>query len=157
MANLTNKAPLERVIATTGIKVKDIPIGNGQILFVQDMQRIALDFNGNRTFYNQITELDTEHDRKNLSNPLRGYYFCIDTAVLWFYNRQWTQITEKPSEVVFIGVELPELGQENKLYVKNETGNEHISIWDTDSQGYKVVADKTQSMSVDMIHSFFNN
>lgn len=153
MADFINKAPLERVIATTGAKVKDIPIGNGQILFVQDRQRIVLDFNGKRTFYNQITELDTEHDREILSAPSYGYYFCIDSACLWFYNNQWIQITDKPNEVVFIGVELPELGQENKLYVNK--ADKYISVWDEGTNKYITVADYNEEATREDILSLF--
>lgn len=154
MADIVNKAPLERVIATTGEKVKEIPIGNGQLIFVQDRHRIVLDFNGKRSFYNQITELDTEYDRQNLSDPSYGYYFCIDTAVLWFYNAEWIPITGKPDEVVFIGVELPELGQENKLYI-NKT-DKFISVWDKDTEKFIVVADHKEEATNEDVLSLFN-
>lgn len=153
MADIANKAPLEKVIATTSAKVKEIPIGNGQILFIQDRHRIVLDFNGKRTFYNQITELDTEYDRQKLSNPSYGYYFCIDSAVLWFYNIEWIQITDKPNEVIFIGVELPKLGQENKLYINK--ADKYISVWDEDTEKYIVVADRTEEASNEEILSLF--
>lgn len=38
-------------IATNGSKLVDLPISNGQMIFVQDKHRIALDFNDNRKFY----------------------------------------------------------------------------------------------------------
>lgn len=155
MADLTNKAPLEKVIATTSAKVKEIPIGNGQILFIQDRHRIVLDFNGKRTFYNQITELDTEYDRQNLSEPSYGYYFCIDSAVLWFYNTEWIQITDKPNEVIFVGVELPELGQENKLYVNK--ADKYVSVWDKDTESYVTVADYNEEATNEDVLSLFND
>lgn len=155
MGDLTNKAPLERVIATTSAKVKTIPIGNGQILFVQDRCRIALDFNGKRTFYNQINELETEYERQNLETPSYGYYFVIDTAVLWLYNEQWTQITEKPNEAVFIGVELPELGQakEDVLYVNK--ADRYISVYDKESGQYITVANYQEEITDEDIFALF--
>lgn len=153
MADLTNKAPLEKVIATTSSKVKEIPIGKGQILFIKDQSRIALDFNGKRTFYNQITELDTEYDRQNLSEPSYGYYFIIQTATLWCYKESWIQITDKPSEVIFIGVELPELGQENKLYVNK--AEKYISVWDEDINNYIIVADSCEEATDEDILALF--
>lgn len=157
MGDLTNKAPLERVIATTSAKVKTIPIGNGQILFIQDKCRIALDFNGKRTFYNQINEIETEYERQNLETPSYGYYFIIDTAVLWFYDEQWMQITGKPSETVFIDVELPELGQakEGVLYVNK--ADRYISVYDKESEQYITVADHQEEVTDEDILALFNN
>ena len=48
-----------RVIATTANKLKDIPIQNSSLIFIQDKQRIAFDYNDKRVFYNQITVLET--------------------------------------------------------------------------------------------------
>ena len=146
-----------KVIATSSSRIRDLVIKNGQLIFIQDLKRIAFDFNNKRVFYNQITELDTEADRLALENPLKGYYFVIGSACLYHYRNGWTQITEKPQEVVFVGVELPELGQEGKLYVNDTDGNEHISVWDDDTDSYKIVADKTQSLTSEEVIALFNN
>ena len=147
-----------KVIATSSSKIRDLVIKNGQLIFIQDLKRIAFDFNNKRVFYNQITELDTEADRLALEKPLKGYYFVIGSACLWFYKDGWTQITEKPQEVVFIGEEIlfPELGQEQTIYVNTSEGKENISVWDEDSGDYKVVADKTQSVTSDEVIALFN-
>ena len=139
----TNVKNVLSVIATTGSRVRDLVIKDNQLIFIQDLGRIAFDFKGKREFYNQIVELNSETDRIELANPLKGYYFVIDTAVLWYYGTEWKQITSAPQEVVFIGVEFPELGQANKMYANTTTGNEHIAIWDEATQSYIVVADKT--------------
>lgn len=135
------------IVATTSDRVKDLVIKNGQMIFIQDKGRIAFDFKGNRVFYNQITELDTEYERSTLSAPAHGYYFVIETAVLWFYSDGWTQITTQPEERIFIGVELPELGQAKTgtLYV-NKVEKE-ISVWDEDTNKYIVVADATDDVN----------
>lgn len=143
-----------KVIATSSSRIRDLVIKNNQLIFIQDLKRIAFDFNNTRVFYNQITELDSEADRMALESPLRGYYFVIGSAVLWFYNGEWVQITEKPQEVLFIGVELPELGQEGKLYI--DTDDKEISVWDEETDAYIVVADKTQEVSDADIESLFN-
>ena len=145
-----------KVIATSSSRIRDLVIKSGQLIFIQDLKRIAFDFNGKRTFYNQIVELESEADRLALENPLRGYYFVISSACLYYYRNGWTQITEKPKEVVFIGVEMPELGQEGKLYVDTTDGNEHISVWDDDTDSYKIVADKTQTMTSEEVIALFN-
>lgn len=144
------------LVATTSSRIRDLVIKNGQLIFMQDLGRIAFDFKGKRVFYNQIVEINTDGERLSLDSPLSGYYFVIDTACLWFYKDGWTQITKEPEEIVFIDVEFPELGQKNKIYVNITTGNESISIWDDNASAYKVVADKTYSLTPEEVIALFN-
>lgn len=142
--------------ATTSDKVKDLLIKDGQLIFVHDAGRLALDYKGKRTFYNQIIELSTEKDRADLSDAVNGkFYFVIETAVLWRYFNGWTQITSSPEEVLFIGTEMPELGQPNKLYV-NKTKKE-ISVWNEDTNNYSAVSNYTDSIADSDIISLFQN
>lgn len=148
---IVNKAPLSMIV-TTSDKLSDLVIKNGQFIFVKDKKRIALDFNNNRTFYNQITELETDYERTSLASPANGYYFVIGTAVLWYYQDGWNQITHAPEDIVFIGTELPELGQakENTLYV--DKSKKEISVYDNTTDAYVVVADKSDvSVSIGTI------
>lgn len=151
MADTTIKTVLS-LVATTSSRIQDLVIKDGQLIFIRDLGRIAFDFKGERVFYNQIVELEYEAERRALASPLSGYYFVIDTAVLWFYKDGWTQITEKPEEVIFVGVELPELGQAKTLYVNKNGG---ISIWDDVTDEYLLVADKNEYASESDIDSLF--
>ena len=144
------------LVATTSSRIRDLVISDGQLIFLHDIGRIAFDIKGKRTFYNQIVELDTESDRRDLVSPLNGYYFVIDTAVLWFYKDGWVQITEKPQNIVFVGVELPSLGQAGKIYANTKEGSEHIAVWSEELDAYVVVADKTQSMTSEEVIALFN-
>lgn len=153
---MTDKKNIMSVIATKSGRVKELPIVDGQLIFVQDVGRIALDFNGVRKFYNQITELDTEIDRQALTSPAVGYYFVIGTATLWFYKEEWIQITGKPNKVVFVGTELPELGQEQTIYANITEGNEHISVWNEELQAYVIVADRTHAIISEDVIALFN-
>lgn len=153
MADTTIK-PVMSLIATTSSKIKDLIIKDGQLIFIQDLGRIAFDFKGHRVFYNQIVELDTEADRLALESPLDGYYFVIDSACLWFYQSGWIQITEKPKEVLFIGTELPQLGQQGKLYV--DTDDREISVWDEETDTYITVANYTTEVTNADIESLFD-
>lgn len=155
MADTTTKSVMS-LVATSSSRIRDLVIKDGQLIFLQDIGRIAFDFKGKRVFYNQIVELNTEAERLALESPLDGYYFVIDSACLWLYKNSWIQITEKPEEIIFIGVELPELGQENKIYVNTTNGNEHISVWSDELGNYKVVSDKTQSMTSEDVIALFN-
>lgn len=147
--------PILSVCATVGSKLSDLAIKDGQLIFVSDKHRIALDYNGKRSFYNQIIELETEQSRQSILAPISGmYYFVIDTAVFWTYqNSAWVQITTPPREILFIGAELPELGAAQTIYV--DVSKREISIWDTTNTRYVVVADKTEAMTAEDVDSLF--
>lgn len=151
----TNTKSVMSLIATTSSRIRELVIKDGQLIFIQDLGRIAFDFKGQRVFYNQIVELDTEAERQALENPLNGYYFVIDSACLWFYQDGWIQITEKPKEVLFIGTELPQLGQQGKLYV--DTDDREISIWDEETDKYIIVSNYTEEATDSDIENLFKN
>lgn len=153
MADTTTPKSIMSLIATSSFRIRDLAIKDGQLIFIRDLGRIAFDFKGERVFYNQIVELSTESERLALESPLSGYYFVIDEACLWFYKDGWIQITEKPDEIVFIGVELPELGQRNKIYV--DVDDREISIWDEDNNMYVPVSNYTQEVSAEDILELF--
>ena len=142
------------LVATSSSRIRELVIKDGQLIFVQDLGRIAFDYKGKRVFYNQIVELETEADRLELENPLGGYYFVIDSACLWFYKDGWTQITEKPDNVLFIDVELPQLGQQGKLYV--DTDDREISVWDEKTDSYVVVSNYTAEVTDSDIEELFD-
>ena len=153
MSDVTTKSILS-VCATVASRLPDLAIKNGQLIFVQDKQMIALDHNGKRVFYNQINVLETEEERLAILAPVSGiFYFVIKTAVLWTYHGDWVQITTPPKEVLFIGTELPELGAGNTLYV--DTANKEISVWDNQQSAYVVVADATGTISESDIDLLF--
>lgn len=154
MADVTSTQVLS-VCATIGSKLSDLTIKNGQLIFVRDKHKIALDLGGKRTFYNQIEELATDGARISMLAPVTGqYYFVIETAVLWTYQNGWVQITTPPRDVVFFGTELPELGVVKTLYV--DTANKEISVWDEETASYVVVADKTNELTAEDINKLFN-
>lgn len=142
------------LVATSSSRIRELTIKDGQLIFIQDLGRIAFDYKGQRVFYNQIVELETEAERQTLENPLDGYYFVIDSACLWFYKSGWTQITEKPDDILFIDVELPQLGQQGKLYV--DTDDREISVWDEETDTYITVSNYTAEVTDADIESLFN-
>ena len=142
-----------KVIATSSSRIRDLVIRDNQLIFLRDLGRIAFDSQGKRTFYNQIVELETEAERLALVNPIKGYYFVIGSACLYFYKDGWTQITERPQEVLFVGIELPELGSEGKLYVDKD--DREISVWDDETDTYITVANYTNEVTDSDIESLF--
>lgn len=141
------------IIATNSNRLSDLAISDGQLIFIQDKSKIALDFNGKRKFYNDIEVVNTDQDRLDLTPENGRFYFVIGTAVLWFYQDKWTQLTSVPESVLFIGTELPELelGSENKLYINKN--NRNISIWDNGT--YITVGEVTNSISNEDIDALF--
>lgn len=154
MADTTTKNSVMSLVATSSARIRELPIKNGQLIFIQDLGRIAFDYKSQRVFYNQIVELNTEAERQDLESPLSGYYFVIDSACLWFYKDEWIQITEKPEEIVFIGVELPELGQQGKIYI--DTDDREISVWDEETDKYITVSNYTEEVSRADIEDLFD-
>ena len=153
MADLTTKTVLS-VCATVGSRLSDLAITDGQLIFVRDKHKIALDYGGKRTFYNQIEELATDAARTSMLAPVVGlFYFVIETATFWTYKDSWIQLTTPPKEILFVGTELPELGVSKTLYV--DTDNKEISVWDETISQYVVVANKTSELSVDDVDALF--
>ena len=146
--------PILSAIGTVASKLPDLSIKNGQLIFIQDSQKIALDFNDKRVFYNQVVILQKESDREAILAPINElFYFVVDTAVLWMYHNEWVQITSQPENIVFIGTTLPELGSAKTLYVNKEEQN--ISIWDSESSEYIVVGNTYSPISNNDILSLF--
>lgn len=142
------------VVGTVASRLPDLPIKDAQLIFIKDKQRIALDLGGKRTFYNQINVLETEQERVDLLAPISGcFYFVVSTAVVWYYGKKWKAVTTPPENFLFVGVELPELGVENKLYVNKNKRN--ISVWDDDIKAYIPVGNTTDSISNEDIDKLF--
>lgn len=144
------------LVATSSSRIRQLPIKNGQLIFLQDIGRIAFDYKDTRVFYNQIVELETEAERLMLDEPLDGYYFIVGSGCLWFYKDGWIQITEKPKSVLCIDVELPQLGQaeEGVLYVNK--AEREIAVFDSTSNDYIIVSDYTNEVTNEDIENLFN-
>lgn len=142
------------VIGTVANRLPDLPIKDGQIIFVKDKKKVALDVDGKRTFYNEIVTFNDDQERKDLLAPINGcFYFVIKTAVLWFYQDKWIPITTTPNEVVFFGTEIPELGRANILYINSNKQN--ISVWDEGSNSYIIVGEACETITNEDIDKLF--
>lgn len=153
MADTATTKPVLKLVATTSSKIRDLTIQSGQLVFLYDIGRIAFDYKGTRVFYNQIVELESEAVRQSLENPLDGYYFVVGTGVLWTYKSGWTQLTGSPENIEFNDVDLPALGQENKLYVSKT--EQEISVWDEETNQYIKVANYTMDATLEDIEKMF--
>lgn len=100
VTNPTIDSPVLSHIATVNSKLPELPVKDGQMIFVQDKNVIALDFDGKRRFYKQIEEISTEEARMSMLAPVTGhYYFVTETGVLWTYQDKWVQITMAPNDI----------------------------------------------------------
>lgn len=143
------------VIGTTGERVRQLPISDGQLVFIHNRNKLAFDFKGKRTFYNQVEILETEFDRSSIEVPIDGYYFCVDSATLYEYKDSAWHVRVAPAEgAVFICEEYPSLGQlSSKLYVNKK--EREIAIWEEETKEYLVVSNHTGEISEQDILSLF--
>lgn len=81
MANL-------KFLTTVSSRLSKVPIKDGQLIFVNDVETIYLDFNSIRVPYNIIKTLPTEQDRKDLTDLKLGFYFVEETCILWRWNNR---------------------------------------------------------------------
>ena len=145
------------VFITDHTRLPDLPIQDGQLIFVRNKSTIAFDFGGKRKFYNQISELATEEERRAIERPVVGtYYFVVDTSVFWTYQASgWVAITPSPKDVVYIGTELPDMGLEQTLYVNK--AKREISVWDESTAQYTPVANYLTEISAEDVEALFYN
>jgi len=145
------------VVVTKSDRIKDLAIEDAQLTFIQDKRMIAFDWGGTRRFYSDIIEIDSDAERRAMTNPDTGFYFVLETAVMWSYHGKWQQMTTPPTEnIVFLGVEeRPEIGTPRTLYVSTAEGNENISVWNETKDEYQIVADKTHSVTFEEIDALF--
>ena len=130
---------------TTASKLPELEIANGQIIFTSDTHTVYLDMKGHRYSYSTITVFEFDAERLNWLAPVEGFYFVIESGVLWRYNvgkySGWVQITPSNPEPVqfYDSVEiLPPEGVENTLYCTNN------AIYNWQGQSYHMIANKSQ-------------
>lgn len=89
------------VYTTVNSKLADLSIEDGQLIFIRDKHKIALDFDGQRKIYDQIEKLPSEEARTSLLAPVTDrYYYVLDPPVLWRYQETgWVQITTPPGDL----------------------------------------------------------
>lgn len=136
-----------KVYYTTNHKLAELPVIDGQLIFTRDTNTIYLDLNGVRLAYTDIRLLPTDQDRLDTLDPVEGFYYVEETAVLWRFKEQWIQITPSNlSPLYFGGIEsFPTIGRDNTLYVADDA----TYRWDKISQSYKMVSNLTQWTSLE--------
>ena len=72
---------------------------------------------------------------------------------MWHFKEEWVQVSGSPREIIFIGTELPALGQKSNLYVN--TAEKEISIWNDKQNKYVVVSVCTKEITEEDIEALF--
>lgn len=126
-----------KAISTVDSKLASLEQKDGQLIFCKDTRKILLDLNGVRTAYEQITTINTESQRTEILAPVDGFYFVLDTHILWRYSAEWIQITSQPAEIVYVAtnyLEFPSIGNIKQIYI--DTENNALYRWDGTATKY---------------------
>lgn len=79
--------------STTASKLSELPIVDGQLIFVKDTHSILLDNDSKRIKYEQITILQEDTERTSILAPITNiFYFVEETNCLWKYKDGWVLI-----------------------------------------------------------------
>ena len=120
-------------ITTTEERLGQLPISNGQLIFIRDSRKICFDYKEERIEYGHIIVLTDEKHRLSIAKPFNTFYFVLDTQILWHFNKgEWSPLNEKPKErVIFVGSsDLPKVGEQGVLYATT------TDIYTWDGSGY---------------------
>ena len=126
-------------VYTTSAKMNDLPVEDGQIIFVPELSTIAMDLYGQRFYYQMIKSFDTDAQRIATPFPIIGFYWVEETETLWRWNQRWTKVSSSnDSSVVEAEKEedFPQEGVSNTLYYTDDG----IYRWKNSSDKYNLIA-----------------
>lgn len=127
---------------TTQSKLAQLPVSDGNLIFVTDTKKMYLDINGNRLGYQDIQVLPTETDRTSILAPIEGFYYVEETNILWRYKEGWKKVTPDNLSPLFFGAyeDFPPAGNSNVLYISDDATYK----WDSLTSTYQCVSNKTE-------------
>ena len=127
---------------TVDSKLAQLPVRDGNLVFVTDTKRMYLDIKGNRLPYIDIQILSEETNRTSILAPTEGFYYVEETNVLWRYKGSWKQVTPNNMTPLFFGDydSFPKIGNSGTLYVSDNATYK----WDSIKSQYVCVANKTE-------------
>lgn len=124
------------IVQTSSLNIGSLPVSNGQIIFLNDINQVYFDYNDIRSHYGGRIRFITSLEKLTKINFNIGLYYLNDVNSLYFYNgEKWYLLhTLDDAKDILFGEDLPEQGQENKLYIKDT----EIDIWKNNK--YQTVA-----------------
>ena len=148
-----------KAVYTVNSKLKDLPIENGQLIFISDLNEIHLDFNNKRTVFNQIKVLENESERISISDPVELFYLVKDTGVLWRYaGGDWIQLTTNPAiNIVYENDKssFPLKGKGDVLYIS--TSENLIYRWDNSEYKAMGVSESKLEQTIKDLKSYVDD
>ena len=130
-----------RIYYTTSDKLGDLPIVDGQFIYVPTDNTFCIDMGGQRFYYQTIKTFETDENRQETPYLNNGFYFVKETKVLWQWSdNNWIQIT--PNNVLattFYGEktdDFPNIGNQDSLYFTDDG----IYNWKTQLNEYNLIA-----------------
>ncbi len=124
---------------TTSQYLSTLPIENGNIIFVPDVNMVCLDMGDQRFTYQTIKTFVVDADRLAMPFPKEGFYYVEETDIIWRWNNGWRKVSSANSSPIFYGdfeSDFPEEGEANKLYYTDEG----IYNWKPLQQRYNLIA-----------------
>lgn len=117
------KEVLNVIYATSTSKLESIDESFGQLIILDTSDYKAIYYDGDDgriQFTGMIVILKTETIREAMDTIPYGFYFCLDSSVLWNYSSNgWVQITTPPESQIYFGdyEDFPEVGDTDRLYI----------------------------------------
>ena len=132
--------PIIKVYGTVKARLDQLPVNDGNLIFVRDTRKVYLDMGGLRLDFATIRVFQTDAERVGTLAPVEGFYYVEDTGVLWRYSSSWKQMTPSNLTPIFFGKyeDFPPTGSSSMLYVDD------ARTYRWDGTKYTVVANKTE-------------
>ena len=132
--------PIIQIYGTVNARLNQLPVNDGNLIFVRDTRKVYLDMGGLRLDFATIRVFQTDAERTGTLAPVEGFYYVEDTGVLWRYSSSWKQITPSNLTPIFFGKyeDFPPTGSSSMLYVDD------ARTYRWDGTKYTVVANKTE-------------
>lgn len=124
---------------TTSKYLTTLPIENGNIIFVPDVNMVCLDMGNQRFSYQTIKTFAMDADRLALPFPKEGFYYVEETDTIWRWSGGWKRVSSAGASPILYAVsesEFPEEGEANKLYYTDNG----IFNWNPLQQKYNLIA-----------------
>lgn len=129
-----------KLIYTSAERLNDLPIADGQIIWVPNDNMLCLDMHDYRFTYKTIRTFPTEEARLNDSLAQEGFYYVEATNLIWrkTANGTWRQVTSSGEPIIYGETEevFPSIGLNNTLYYTDHG----IYNWKSQLNKYNLIA-----------------
>ena len=129
-----------KLIYTSAERLNDLPIADGQIIWVPNDNMLCLDMHDYRFTYKTIRTFPTEEARLNDSFAQEGFYYVEATNLIWrkTANGTWRQVTSGEEPIINGETDevFPSIGLNNTLSYPDHG----IYNWKSQLNKYNLIA-----------------